>query len=106
MKDDTKERRGSWMAMILSHPECRALAFELARGLRVAGDPHISVVEIEVATKYLIKCLQNRPLDQLEVMTVDQVAALWAKGAYGAACYRAKLAQRPARPPLRDRGAT
>lgn len=106
MKDDTKERRASWMAMVLSHPECRTLALELARGLRAAGDPHVSVVDVEVATKYLTKCLQNRPLDQLEAMTIDQVAALWAKGAYGAACYRTKPVQGNARPPFRDRRTT
>ena len=106
MKDDSKERRESWMAIILSHPGCRALALELARGLRVAGDPHISVVDIEVARKYVIKCLQSRPLEQLEVMTIDQVAALWAKGAYGAACYRARPAQSTRRRPSRERPAS
>jgi hypothetical protein len=100
-KAEEAEWRENFYANHIGDPGCRAIAIELARNLRSPGDPHVTVVDLEVATKYLLTCVLARSVSALSTMGADQVAAVWAQGAYGAACYRA---QRGARQPnLEDR---
>jgi hypothetical protein len=84
------EWRDGWLADVVADPDCRSAAMEIARGLRQDGDPHVSVADLEASTAYLRKALGRRPVTELGGMTLDRVAALWARGAHGAACYRAR----------------
>lgn len=96
LQAEEAEWRENFYANHIADAGCRAMAFELARNLRGAGDAHVSVVDLEVATKYLRTCILSRSVTALGTMTMEQVAAMWAQGAYGAARYRA---QRGARQP-------
>jgi hypothetical protein len=94
LQAEEAEWRENFYADHIADPRCRAMAFDLARNLRAASDPHVSLVDLEVATKYLRTCILARSVAALSTMTLDQVAALWAQGAYGAARYRAQRGTR------------
>jgi len=59
------------------------------------GDPPVAVSDVVAARNYLRRCLDNMSVNELAGKSDDEIASLWARGAIGAARYRAR--HRPAR---------
>lgn len=69
-------------------PEVKALAWRIAVAARMPDDPVLSVADLAASRNYLRKCMQRVPSNELQTMTPEELAGLWARGALGAARYR------------------
>jgi hypothetical protein len=73
---------------VVSDPNVRALARRDATRLASPEGPFPEAADFEAARPYLRKCMDNMSVAELEELTDEQAAALWARGACGAARFR------------------
>lgn len=77
-------------AQLVSSPEVRRAAqLEMSR-LAVGGATAPEAADLEAARVYLRRCIANMSVLEVESITAQSAGALWARGALGAARYRAE----------------
>ena len=56
-----------------------------------ANDPQVQMADVTGARRYLRTCVHRMSVEEAQVLTGEHAADLWARGALGAARYRAAL---------------
>jgi hypothetical protein len=87
---DDREWRESLFAGIVSDRKVRSRVHAHISMMYEAGDPVVTPADLMAARHYLRKCMTNMTSVELEIKTEDDLAALWARGAVGAAKYRGR----------------
>lgn len=108
MGDDEREWKQSMYEQAVSDPNFKSLAWQMAERLVGADDPELGAGDVEAARRYLRACMLNMSVYELQTVTTQELAGLLARGALGAARYRAAgttthSAGAPRRPPPRAR---
>jgi hypothetical protein len=88
---DETEWRESLFASLVDTPEIEALALKVARTLGGVNDPQIQMADVTGARRYLRTCVHRMSVEEAQVLTGEQAADLWARGALGAARYPAGM---------------
>lgn len=88
---DEDEWRETLFASLVDTPEIEARALRVARTLGGANDPPVQMADVTGARRYLRTCVHRMSIEEANVLTGEQAADLWARGALGAARYRAGL---------------
>ena len=88
---DENEWRESLFASLVDSPDVEALALKVARTLGGVNDPQVQMADVMGARRYLRTCVHRMSVEEAQVLTGEQAADLWARGALGAARYRAGL---------------
>lgn len=92
MDDAEKEWRQATYESVIADPRLKALARDIAENSRHEGDPELGAGDMEAARRYLRKCMYNMGAVELQQVSNMELAALLARGALGAARYRARSA--------------
>jgi hypothetical protein len=61
-----------------------------AKAMRSEDDPDVLVSDVQASRAYLKQCMMNMSTSELSAKPFAELAALWARGALGAARYRSK----------------
>jgi hypothetical protein len=85
------EWREALFASLVDAPEIEEQALRVARTLGGANDPQVQMADVTGARRYLRTCVHRMSIEEAQVLTGEQAADLWARGALGAARYRAGL---------------
>jgi hypothetical protein len=84
----------SWYQTIYERLVCDSTtqrrALEYAIGMRRDADPELSLSDVHAARAYLRACMFNMTPTELHAKKPDELAALWGRGALGAARYRSR----------------
>lgn len=92
---DSAEWLSSVFAEVISHPDTRQIARIEAQRLVGPDESPPQAADFEAARPYLRKCLENMSAPELSQLTYAAAAALWARGAVGAARYRERMGRTP-----------
>jgi hypothetical protein len=90
---EDREWLTSFFADVLSDPSLRRRVNHHALQLQEPDTPDVTPSDIQAAVPYLRVCVLNMTPNEAAAMTIDDLAALWARGAAGAAKYRTKPAR-------------
>lgn len=74
---------------VTADPEVKRRVMAYAAELRSEDDPAVHVADVDAARAYLKTSLLRRSVLEIQGMTALEFASLWARGALGAARYRA-----------------
>ena len=75
----------------------QARAIDYAETMRLDGDPEISMSDVQASRAYLRACIFSMSQTEASEKRPDDLAALWARGALGAAKYRSGKSHKPTR---------
>ena len=89
-----REERETHFLQIVESPPYRRAAELQAAAMREESDPQIHRSDLAAGTRYLKTCMDNMTLSEVQYRDDQVFVALWARGALGAARYRAAKAKR------------
>lgn len=97
MATDNEERewKAAYFDSLITNPQLKALAWQLAEAARGDGDPVLAPGDQEAGRRYLRKCLTHMSMVELQRATVMELAGLLARGTVGAARYRTRTLTAP-----------
>jgi hypothetical protein len=87
---EDREWLATFFAEALAEPSLRQRVGHHATQLREPDTPNVTPSDVQAAVPYLRACVFNMTPDEAAALTIDDLAALWARGAVGAAKYRAR----------------
>ncbi|MEO7034244.1 MAG: hypothetical protein ABI548_10160 [Polyangiaceae bacterium] len=73
---------------IVANKAVQTRALTYAQAMRGRDDPEIVIPDVQGSRAYLRACVLNMSVAELSEKKTDEFAALWARGALGAAKYR------------------
>lgn len=82
-------------ASLLAEPGLRKRVHHHAALVREPDAPQVTPSDVQASVPYLRACVLNMTPEEASTLSVDDVAALWARGAAGAAKYRTRTTMRP-----------
>ncbi len=82
---------------IVADRAVQARTVDYAETMRVDGDPEISMSDVQASRAYLRACIFNMSPTEASEKRPEDLAALWARGALGAAKYRSRKSQKSTR---------
>ncbi len=100
MVPEEREYRDSRFEEVVADPTMRGSIYRHLSFLAEPDEPAVAPADVQAARHYLRRCMDNMSMNELAEKSRDDLAALWARGALGAARYRARE-----RPPARTRRA-
>ena len=74
----------------VANESVKSSAMAHATAMRSEDDPEILVSDVQASRAYLRQCMLNMSTGELCTKSFAELAALWARGALGAARYRSK----------------
>jgi len=75
---------------VVGNPVMRARVHAHISQMAEPDDPGVAISDIVAARHYLRKCMERTSVNELAEKSDDELASLWARGAMGAARYRAR----------------
>jgi hypothetical protein len=81
----------------VANAEVRSSTMVCAARMRSVDDPEIQPSDVLASRAYLRKCMTNMSMAELATKSYPELAALWARGALGAARYRSSGGGKPRR---------
>ena len=90
---DEREERETHYLRTIEPPEYLRAAELQATAMREESDPKIYRSDLAAGTRYLRTCMDNMTLSEVQYRDDQVFVALWARGALGAARYRAAKAK-------------
>ncbi len=103
MDPEQTEWREGIIAELVSNPRVEERAWHLATGMAEEGDPGISRQDAVASRPYLRACIMRMPEAEVSALSDEAAASLWARGALGAARYRAGRTTPSSMGPMRGR---
>lgn len=102
---EDREWLAAFFADALAERSLRQRVNHHALQLREPDTPAVTPSDVQAAVPYLRACVFNMTPDEAAALTIDDLAALWARGAVGAAKYRTRATSGtvPHRNYVRDR---
>jgi len=73
---------------VVSDEGIHALVWRHLEGSQESGGPKVLEMDVAAGRKYLRRCMLNMSQIELQALSSRDAAALWARGAQGAAIYR------------------
>jgi hypothetical protein len=100
MKDHSRDSETkAWLldffASVLAEPGLRQRVHHHAALVQEPDAPQVTPSDVQASVPYLRACILNMTPDEASTLSVDDLAALWARGAAGAAKYRTRANVRP-----------
>jgi hypothetical protein len=91
--DEDRDAKLEYFHHAVSNPEVkRRLSLHLSS---MEGGDEVAPSDVQAAGNYLRTCILNMDMPELEMKSLDELAALWARGALGAAQYRRQRQSTP-----------
>jgi hypothetical protein len=91
--DDDREWRSAFLGNVVNDPRLRLRVSYHISVICGPDDPEVTPADVQAARGYLKKCVERMPTGELANKDWDDLAALWARGALGAARFRASGAR-------------
>lgn len=88
-KNDENWREGVF-AHLVEDNKIHRMAFEMAKTVQQPDGPLISEMDLMSARRYLRAAIMRMTHHEVRGLVAEDAAALWARGAIGAAAYRRK----------------
>jgi hypothetical protein len=82
---------------LVNDDKARKMAIELTEETAASEELTPTLADVSAGKRYLRQCMLNMSLIEVRGSAVDDLAALWARGAVGAARYRREQSGRGAR---------
>ena len=73
---------------IVADPWIQDRAWAFADSMRASDDPEISKSDVQASRAYVRRCIFNMSVTEASSKAREEIAALWGRGALGAARYR------------------
>lgn len=101
MTQEEKDYRDGVFTDTVADERVRARVYAHISFMADDTEPAVAPADIQAARSYLRRCMDNMTMSELSQKPIDDLAALWARGALGAARYRVR--ERRGTPPGRGR---
>lgn len=102
MTQDEKDYREGIFTDAVADEKVRERVYVHISFMADEAEPPVAPADVQAARSYLRRCMDNMSMSELSQKTLDDLAALWARGALGAARYRVRD-RRGSPPPRRGR---
>lgn len=106
MDNDEREWKQAVYERAIANQELKAMAWQMAERESASESVALGPGDMEAARRYLRVCMRNMSVYELQTVATHELAGLLARGALGAARFRAERATRgvtPASPGARRR---
>lgn len=97
ISDDERDDIDSLHADVISNESVIKLVFKQVVELCESDDPVVHEADVWAARRYLLRCMENMSEYERKSSDYAEFAGLWARGAIGAARYRARRASKGTR---------
>lgn len=93
MKREVRSEVAVHYERFIASEETAAYALRIARDM-AEPDEFVHEADVVAGQRYLLACLKKMTPGELQMMTGDLAASLWARGSLGAARYRSSRGKR------------